>query len=258
VSRLLRVAVALALAVCAGSVQAADALTSTPAATSIEAAVPGIKVRHVQPVDVRGGLFEVIDESGNVFYVDGALQVGFRGEMIDVASGRNLSQESLARLRVVDFDMLPLDKAIKHIRGDGSRRVAVFADPDCPFCIKLERELESVENLTTYLFLYPIPELHPAAVERSHRIWCASDPAAAWHGWMLEKREAPEAPAGCQAPLAEIEQLAPGFWIAGTPGMVFVSGRVVPGMVPRDAIEQFLVEAPLAASARTATSPIAP
>ncbi len=254
---LLRVAVALTLAVSAGSILAAESPTSIPTATSIEAAVPGIKVRQVQPVEVGGGLFEVIDESGKVFYVDGALRVGFRGEMIEVATGRNLTEENLARLRVVNFDALPLDKAIKHTRGDGSRRVAVFADPDCPFCTKLEQELGSVDNLTTYLFLYPIPELHPAAVERSHRIWCASDPAAAWRGWMLEKREAPPAPAGCQAPLAEIEQLAPRFWIAGTPGMVFTSGRVVPGAVPRDAIEQLLAEAPVATGALTAGSPTA-
>jgi thiol:disulfide interchange protein DsbC len=241
------------LCACIGSLLVACAATAEQPATldaeRVKEVMPGVKVRRVQPVSIEGGLFEVIDEQGNVFYLDGAARIGFQCELFDVGTRRNLTQESLARYRAVQFSALPLDLAIKRVKGDGRRRLAVFADPDCPFCVKLEQELEKVDDITVYTFLYPIPSLHPDAVERSRRIWCAADRDAAWRDWLLAQRDAPAAPAGCESPAEKIAAIAPRFWISGTPSLVFGSGRVVHGAVPRDTLETYLVEPPLAAPA---------
>jgi thiol:disulfide interchange protein DsbC len=116
----------------------------------------------------------------------------------------------------------------------------VFSDPDCPFCRKLEGELAGLDNLTVYTFLLPIRELHPDAARKAHAVWCAKDPGRAWLDLMLLEREPAAAPAGCSAPLEEVATLARKFRINGTPGIVFESGRMVPGLINRVQIEQNL------------------
>lgn len=243
---------------CIGALLAAGAAPAEPAtpldAERVQEVVPGVKVRSVQPVPIEGGLYEVIDDQGSVFYLDGAARIGFQCELFDVATRRNLTQESVARFRAVSFDALPLDLAIKRVKGDGRRRLAVFADPDCPFCVKLEQALEGIDDVTVYTFLYPIADLHPDAVERSRRIWCAADRDAAWRDWLLLQRDAPAAPAGCESPAVKIASIAPQFWISGTPSLVFGSGRVVNGAVPGDVLEKYLSEPPLAAPAAAASA----
>ncbi len=241
-----------AAAMAAIAAQGALADDSPPAldARRVEALVPGAKVSSVQPVPITGGLYEIIDEGGTVFYMDGAGRIGFQSDLFDVATRRNLTQESLARHRVVEFEDLPFDLAIKRVRGDGSRRMAVFADPDCPFCVKLEQELAGIDDLTVYVFLYPIAELHPAAPARAKEIWCASDRDAAWLGWVL-RQQAPASGQDCATPLDQIAAIAPKFWVSGTPSLVFASGRVVTGFVPKAALEQYLVEAPMVQTAGT-------
>ncbi len=146
----------------------------------------------------------------------------------------------------MDFQTLPLDPAIERVKGDGSRRLAVFADPDCSFCAQLGRELEGVDNVTIYTFLYPIPQLHPEAAARATRIWCAPDRNAAWLAWLLDRVEATESPTGCDAPTSRVAEIAPRFWVNGTPSLVFGSGRVLSGALGTDVLENFLSEAPLA------------
>jgi thiol:disulfide interchange protein DsbC len=147
-------------------------------------------------------------------------------------------------VKVVDFDALPIELAIVRVKGNGSRRLAVFADPDCPFCAQLEQSLQAVDDVTVYTFLYPIGELHPKAVDRATRIWCAPDRDAAWLGWVAGKREPPEA-GECATPIAEIADAAPNFWVNGTPSLVFGSGRATSGAMDTDALEKLLDEGPL-------------
>jgi thiol:disulfide interchange protein DsbC len=217
-------------------------------AAAVQRAIPNAKVKSIRPVPLQGGLYEVIDENGNAFYLDGAAGIGFQCDLFDVATRRNLTQESLAGLSAVDFTQLPLKLAITRVKGDGRRQIAVFADPDCPFCTKLEQELETVDNVTVHTFLFPIASLHPQAVDRSHRIWCAADRDAAWRGWLLNQREAAAAAEGCTSPVDEIARLAPQFRVKGTPSLVFQSGRVVNGFVPRSVLETYLEEPSLSAA----------
>ena len=86
--------------------------------------------------------------------------------------------------RQIDFASLPLDHAIKTVQGNGRRKLAVFADPYCPYCAALERRLWQVSDVTIYTFLFPIltAESKPMAAA----IWCAPERAKAWRAWMLD------------------------------------------------------------------------
>ena len=126
------------------------------------------------------------------------------------------------------------------MKGSGVRRLAVFSDPDCPYCKELERELKDVTDVTIYTFLYPLAQLHPDATRKARLIWCAADRATAWDHLMLEGREPPAAGNDCEAPIGAVADVARKLWILGTPGMVFSSGKLVPGVLPRAQIETLL------------------
>ncbi len=238
------VAAAVALVLATASVAAESDHGDDPVLDTkrVEALMPNAKVRSIAPVPMQGGLYEVIDQQGNVFYMDGGATIGFQCEVFDVATRRNLTQESLARLNAVDFKALPTELAIKRVKGSGKRQIAVFADPDCPFCTKLEQSLEGVDDVTVYTFIYPIESLHPGATARADRIWCATDQDAAWRAWVLEGRDVPATAGSCASPTAKIAAIASKFGVNGTPSLVFGSGRVVYGSVSREAIEGYLDE----------------
>jgi thiol:disulfide interchange protein DsbC len=245
---------AAVLALLLGGVSATAAEDQTLDATRVEAAIPGLKVHSVKPVPISGGLYEVVDEQGNVLYLDGAAKIVFQANLFDVATRRNLTEDSVAHFKAVEFDTLPLEYAIKRIKGKGTRRLAVFSDPDCPFCAELEKTLRAVDDVTVYTFLYPIANLHPDADERARRIWCAPDRDAAWLAWVIEQRDPPAPATDCESPVGKIAEIAPRFRVSGTPSLVFGSGRVASGTLAQSRLEEFLSEAPLNRASATATA----
>jgi len=185
------------------------------------------------------GLYEVIANGYSVFYTNDTGEVAFLGKLIDLNTQTNISDARTRELSVVDFAQLPLDKAIVKVKGNGSRRIALFSDPDCPYCIELEKELEGVTDVTIYTFLYPILELHPDALRKATLVWCSADRVKAWDDLML-RRQVPQGVSQCTTPIWDIAELAKKLWINGTPGMIFGNGQLVPGVLPRQRIEQLL------------------
>lgn len=205
---------------------------------SVTERMPNAEVRSVIPTVVQG-LYEVVVNGTNVFYVDAKGETAIFGKMIDMRTRTDLTEKRAQELTVVDFAGLPLEKAIVQKKGDGSRKLAVFADPDCPYCKQLDKDLEAVTNVTVYTFLLPLTSIHPDAMRKAEVIWCASDRVKAYRDWMIEGI-ALAGERDCQTPIADIVALAKKHWIQGTPGMVFANGKFVPGALPRHQIEALL------------------
>jgi thiol:disulfide interchange protein DsbC len=198
---------------------------------------PGIVIQAVSPTPMAG-IWEVWS-GGRLVYTDAAGEYLLIGTLVETRSKINLSQQRLNELRVVKFDSLPLDKAFTVVKGKGERRLAVFSDPDCPFCRRLEQELAKLDNLTVHVFLLPLADLHPRAPQIASNVWCAADRAQTWLAYMLEGK-APPAADNCEAPLAAIAELAARLGIEGTPAIVFANGRRVDGYLPAHEIETLL------------------
>lgn len=230
---------------CAGA--AALAVLCPPAAAD-EAAIrkalgdsmPDLRIESVRKLP-KLEMFEVVANGRNILYVDPTGSTAFIGRMMDVASRDNLTEKRIEDLMRVDFRSLPLDNAIKEVRGSGKRMVALFSDPDCPYCKQLEKELVGITDVTIYTFLYPLVSIHPDATRKARLVWCAGDRAKAWSDLMLQGRE-PANEATCAAPINDNIALAAKLSIEGTPGIVFASGRLVPGLIKRDMIERYLSE----------------
>jgi thiol:disulfide interchange protein DsbC len=185
------------------------------------------------------GVFEV--RSGmDIFYTDADGSFLIQGQLIDTKQKRNLTEERKDKLQAIDFKALPLKDAFAIVRGNGKRKLAVFEDPNCPYCKHFERDLQKVDNVTVYLFLYPI--LGPDSTEKSQSLWCAKDKPKAWLDWMV--RGQPVTPATCDsAAVARNVEFGRKYQINGTPTMIFADGTRVPGAVGAPDIEKLLADA---------------
>ncbi|BBP02004.1 DsbC family protein [Sulfuriferula nivalis] len=186
------------------------------------------------------GLYEVIID-GQIVYTDENATYVFLGSVVDIKSKRNLTNERMAKLNAIKIDELPFEQAIKFVKGNGSRKLVVFSDPQCPFCKKFEQELTKVDNITIYLFPYPIASLHPQSTAEAKAIWCAPDKNAAWQNALL-KNTAPKNSGDCKNPVDANIALGNKLHITGTPTLIFANGERVPGMVPAEKLEQLLNE----------------
>lgn len=204
---------------------------------AFEEKFPEAKVDKITKTDF-GGLYEVFVQD-QVVYTDANGSFLLQGTLIDLKSGKNVTSERRSELSKINFDDLPLNLAFKTVKGNGKRKMAVFSDPDCPFCRRLENDLAKVTDVTIYTFLFPIDSLHPQAREKAKAIWCAPDRVKAWNDYMATNAT-PNGPTNCDTPLAKIADLGEKYKINGTPTIFFANGRKVPGAVPAEQLEQML------------------
>jgi thiol:disulfide interchange protein DsbC len=184
------------------------------------------------------GLYEVRVGS-DIFYSDADGNYLLNGHMIDTRAKRNLTEERLDKLLAVDFNQLPLKDAFVVVRGNGKRKLAVFEDPNCGYCKRFERDLQKIDDVTVYMFLYPI--LGPDSTEKSRALWCAKDKAKAWQDWMVRGEAAPRADASCDVTaLARNIEFGRKHKITGTPTLIFVDGSRVPGAIAAADLEKLL------------------
>ena len=158
------------------------------------------------------------------------------GNVYDAATRKNLTDAKMRELSRVAFDSLPLELAIKKVKGNGARKLAIFSDADCPFCARLENELKNIDNVTIYTFLYPIDSLHPDSARKSRMIWCAPDKVKAWDAFFASGT-LPANNGDCENPLAATNELGQKMKVSATPTLVFADGSVIPGALPAQRLE---------------------
>jgi len=219
------------------------------AATAQEAAIRKAiaeRVPQLQVIDevnktAMPGLYEIRANGTEIFYTDAKGNYLFQGNLFDTQRMRNLTEERIKKLTAVKFDDLPFKDAFTVVRGNGKRRMAVFQDPNCGYCKRFERDLQKVDNVTVYMFLYPI--LGPDSLERSKAIWCAKDQGKAWQDWMVRDQQVP--PASCDtAAIGRNVALGRKHKVTGTPTLIFTNGERVPGAIDDKKVEELLGQAP--------------
>jgi len=199
---------------------------------SLQNKFPGIgKIEHIVKTPYAG-LYEVVIDD-QLLYTDAKGEYLFEGNVIEAKSRRDLSRERRQVLFAVDFDKLPLELAVKKVKGNGKRKLAIFTDPNCGFCRRLEKELSGMSDVT--LFLYPI---FPGSDEIVRNVLCSKNPIKAWDDWMLS--EIVPAKAICDTQTAKVMALGQKLHVDGTPNLIFGSGIQSPGYLPREELEKNL------------------
>ena len=200
---------------------------------AIEIKLGGVKVDGVQPTPIPG-IFEVRFQSREglqIVYTDAQGTYFFTGHLIDAKSDRDLTEERLQKLTAIDFGSLPLDMAVKVQRGGGKRVLAMFTDPYCPYCRRLEQALLQLDDITVYVFMYPV--IRPDNADHSRAVWCSKDRARAWLELAAgDKAKVPAAGANCANPVDKVLELGRSLRVRSTPTLYFANGERAEGGMP--------------------------
>jgi thiol:disulfide interchange protein DsbC len=195
------------------------------------------KIDEVRKLPIAG-LYEV-RIGADLYYADENGDHLLEGQVIATRTRENLTQARIEELTRVDFASLPLKDAVVWKQGTGARKIVVFADPNCGYCKRLERDLNGVKDITVYTFIYPI--LGGDSPEKSRSIWCSKDNAKVWRSWMLDGTVPPRAMGACDdGALARNEALGRKFKVNGTPAIVFEDGRRAAGALNAEQLEKRL------------------
>ena len=184
-------------------------------------------------------LYEVFS-NGEIIYTDEKVTFLLLGTLVDTTTRVNVSDVRLQKLSAITFAELPFEHAIKLVRGKGTRKVAIFEDPNCGYCKKFEQDVNALDDVTAYIFAYPI--LAQDSVEKSKQIWCSPDRLKAWQDQML-RQKAPTAAATCNNPIDKIIALGQKLHITGTPMTYFEDGERMSGAMDKARIEARLASA---------------
>jgi len=203
---------------------------------TLEGRLGGVKVDAVAKTPYLG-LYEVRLDN-EIIYTDEKMNYIFSGNIIDAKNMQNLTEKRLRDLSSIKWDNLPLETAVKTVRGSGKRMLAVFSDPNCPYCKRFEKDLAKVDNVTIYTFLYPI--LSQDSHDKSKGVWCSADKSKAWSELMLNGTI--PAAARCDTPIEKNLELGRKFRVNGTPTLFFANGERVPGAIAAEQIEKMLAD----------------
>lgn len=205
-------------------------------AERLQALYPATRFGDVNPTPWPG-VFEV-GMGNNLAYVDESGRFFLFGHLYDMSAQRDLTAERRDVVGRIDFASLPLGDALREVRGSGARSFAIFSDPDCPYCRRLEAETRTLTDVTIYTFLMPIASLHPEARAKAIAVWCSTDRIAAWHALMWRDETLPAR--DCTHPVDRNIALGERLGIAGTPTLVAADGRVMPGAASLGQVDAWL------------------
>ena len=197
---------------------------------------PQLKLDNIQATEMKGIYSASMD--GQVVYLNEDAQHILAGSMIRLKDQHNLTKDLLIQQNSVDWKKLPLQDAIKSVRGTGKRQIAIFSDPNCPYCKQLEAELKKLDNITIYTFILP---LKAQSVAPSKQVYCEKNPALAWEN-LITKAQLPKSQTSCANPVERNMALAHRLGVNGTPAIIFSNGFKVMGAYPAAQIEQIFKE----------------
>ena len=184
------------------------------------------------------GLYEV-QLGMDLVYTDEKVNFVLDGTLIDAKTRRDITRERQDSLAQLPFDQLPFELSFKQVRGDGSRKMAIFEDPNCGYCKQLRKSIEGLDNVTIFTFPYPI--LSPDSTQKVRNVWCATDRSAVWDAWMIQNKV--PATLDCEVPIDQMVALGQKLMVRGTPGLFFADGSRVGGAIPKEEIEKRLQQA---------------
>ncbi|MGO3579663.1 DsbC family protein [Pseudomonas helleri] len=213
-------------------------LESLAVMSSLRQKYPATNFTSVEKAPLAG-IFEVT-MGKNIAYTDAEGRYLMFGSLYDMQTRQDLTAPKRAAAEKVDVSKFPLADAFTRVKGDGSRKIYLFTDPDCPYCHDLENKIfTQLDNVTIYTFMFPIESLHPQAKAKAESIWCLpeADRALAWDNMM---RGVMPAPMKCANPIDRNIGLAESLGVNGTPTMFSEDGRKMPGLGTVERLESWL------------------
>ncbi len=191
--------------------------------------MPGTKPTSIEPTPLPG-IYEV-SYGSTIFYFNKDASIMLRGDIIDVKNRVNLTEQKRGAARGKLLNSMDESKMIIFPAKNEIAKVTVFTDIDCPYCVKLHREMKDYNNegITIRYMAYPRAGLGSRSYQKAVNVWCADNPAQA----MTDAKEGKTLPnKTCDNPVADQYQLGQALGVQGTPAMFLEDGTSLPGYVP--------------------------
>lgn len=224
----------LAFALTAPLVVAADKDDIT---ANLKQHMPGIPIDSIEPTPAEG-IYELVS-NGQIAYVTADGKYLIAGDLIDVSSRRNLTQEKQDGQRLASLAEVPAErKLIYPASGKKKHAITVLTDPTCPFCEKLHKELPQLQEAGVEVTYILTPRQGPGSkgFEVSSQVQCADKPKEALERAMQGQSLNSESCASDV--MKENMTLANRLGMSGTPYTILPNGSVMPGYRPADAMLQ--------------------
>jgi thiol:disulfide interchange protein DsbC len=237
----------------------AASVSDTTVATitkNLKANLPDLVIDKVESTPIAG-VYE-IDSGRKVFYVDGSGNYALIGNLLDLTTKTSLTEQRSNDLNQIDWKKLPTDLAITRVKGNGKSKIAIFTDPDCPFCKRLEAETTSkLKDVTIYYYLFPLV-IHANAADDSKRILCAENPESSMIAFMAYgKSLGKNNTCDNGKKLVKMQEIGSNLvQVTGTPTIVLPNGKIISGLVPADALSR-MIDQNQAESSESAVIPAA-
>ncbi len=191
----------------------------------IQSTLPGTTIGAIRKTPMAG-VYE-IQMGKTIAYTNSQGKLFIVGHMYDPSHNRDLTAERLADLHRIQWKDLPLKDAIISGPKNGVK-MAVFTDPECPYCRHLETMMKGMKGIRIYTFLFPLESIHPQARAMAESIWCAKNRHKALLSVMLDGKTLKSGT--CDTSVIDRNiQLARKFGINGTPGLISGTGRISAG-----------------------------
>ncbi|SEA71933.1 thiol:disulfide interchange protein DsbC [Thiothrix caldifontis] len=186
---------------------------------------------------------------GEIIYVSGDARYVFAGELIDAQTKSSLTEASRSADRVAIVKTIDAGKSIEFkAKGEEKHVLYAFTDVDCPFCVKLHKEVPALneKGVTVRYLAYPRAGVGSPAYKKMANIWCADDKQAAMNQVKNDGKEV--AAKECTNPVAEQFELGQKLGVNGTPALLTMDGMMIPGYRPADQLAKMLDDAKAAAA----------
>lgn len=204
----------------------------------ISESYPDLQIKKITKTNYND-LYEIFLGDQIVYSDESFSFLIIEGRLVNPTTRVDLTSARLEELTRVNFNSLPFEMAIKVVKGNGERKIAVFSDIDCPFCKKFEKEtIVEMNNITIYNFLFPL-DIHPKAKAKSSQVWCASDRTEAWNNAMVYD-ELADNDGNCDTPINDTIRLARDLGVTSTPTIILSSGKRLPGALSAEDLEKYL------------------
>lgn len=202
------------------------------------------KIEGLQVEDVRispvTGIYEITRDS-NVSYVSSDGRYAIVGDMIDLDSDANLSENRRRSIRSRIIETIPESEMVVFSPKDPKYTITVFTDIDCGYCRKLHSQIAEYNRLgirVRYLF-FPRSGPDTESWHKAEAVWCSSNRNDAMTR-AKNGENLPEKKCGAERIVARDYDLGQKIGVDGTPAIFLSTGELLPGYAPPTKLVQYL------------------
>jgi thiol:disulfide interchange protein DsbC len=199
------------------------------------------EIIKISPSEVKGFcLIQVkIGAQIHLLYTDSQGEFVFAGNLHELKTGRNVTQETIQLLnRLTPEELRQLEPLTAFTLGQGKKTVYLVTDPQCPYCKQAEsllKKLVEKEDILVHFLFFPL-DTHQGAREQCISILCDSKGIEGFDSGYQSNNQCPEGIKKVENTTAFLQKKG----INSTPTFIFMDGIYLVGLPSEEVLRSKL------------------